>query len=49
MYINGVIGEGEGKPLLITVALVYNVDGCSGCIPSNHHATVLEGCGGEGM
>ena len=25
-----------------------NVNGCSGCIPSNHHATVLEGCGGEG-
>ena len=26
----------------------FFINGCSGCIPSNHHATVLEGSGGEG-
>ena len=46
-YINGIIGEGEGMPLLVSAINAFLND-CSGCIPSNHHATVLEGSGGEG-
>ena len=48
IYINGIIGEGEGGPLLISTVNNFLINVCSGCIPSNHHATVLEGNGGEG-
>ena len=48
IYINGIIGEGGDIPLLISASNDFFIYGCLGCIPSNHHATVLEGSGGEG-